>query len=123
MRQWQRASLLLAVSMMTMIVSLPYGVLWVVNHRWPSVSIPSRYEYLWLAVLGIGWLGTLIVGLFTVAKATAITRHTRTFWLVLVAVPLCTVPFSAAFALIRRSHLQDDVFADGPPPPKGRWGF
>ena len=123
LRQWQRASLLLAVALMTMLVSLPYGVLWIANHRWASVSIPTRYEYLWLAVLGVGWLATLVLGLLTVATATAMRRTIRVFWLVVLALPPFTVPLAAAFALLRRGQLQDDVFADGPPPRQGRWGF
>ena len=115
LQQWRRASLLFAVAIMTMLVSVPWVALWLVNQRWPSVSIPTRYEYLWLAILGIGWLASLVIGLFTAANATGQSRRIRTFWLVVLALPPFTVPLAAAFAYMLRERLQDDVFAGGPP--------
>ena len=90
MQQWQRASMLLAVSLFTMMATVPFVVLVIVGSLGVKLGIPQRYAALWLVVL---------------------------------LVPPSTVPAAAAYAYLRREELQDDVFAEGEPPRRHRWGW
>jgi len=123
MQQWQRASMLLAVSLFTMMATVPFVVLVIVGSLGVKLGIPQRYAALWLVVLVAGWCASLVLSLFSVLTRPEMARRSRTFWLVVLLVPPSTVPAAAAYAYLRREELQDDVFAEGEPPRRHRWGW
>jgi lysylphosphatidylglycerol synthetase-like protein (DUF2156 family) len=123
MQQWQRASMLLAVSLFTMLLSLPFGVLLLIGQAGINLGIPQRYAMLWLMLLVAGWFASLVLGLVTLLTGPSTRRRGRVFWLAALLVPASTVPSAAAFAYLRREELQDEVFADGPPPKRGWWSW
>ena len=120
MQQWQRASLLLAVSLFTMLLSVPFAALLIIGSAGVKLGIPQRYATLWVVILAAGWFASLVLGLFVAWTIPAMRRRARIFWVVVLIVPVATVPAAAAFAYIRREQLQDDVFAEGELP-KTRW--
>jgi hypothetical protein len=123
MQQWQRASMLLAVSLFTMLASVPYVALLIVGSLGVKLGIPQRYAALWLVVLVAGRFASLILALLSVATRPEMIRRTRVFWLVVLIVPASTVPAAAAYAYLRREELQDDVFAEGEPPRRRWWSW
>jgi hypothetical protein len=123
LQQWQRASMLLAVSLFTMLLSVPFVVLLIIGSLGVKLGIPQRYAALWLVVLVAGWFASLVLALFVLSTVHTMSRRTRIFWLVVLIVPASTVPAAAAFAYIRREELQDDVFAEGEPPKRRWWSW
>ena len=123
MQQWQRYSMLFAVSLFTMLLSLPFGVLLIIGSLGVKLGIPQRYVMLWLVVLVAGWFASLVLALFVVWTMPTMNRRTRIFWLVVLIVPASTVPAAAAYAYIRREEIQDDVFAEGEPPKRHWWSW
>jgi hypothetical protein len=123
MQQWQRASMLLAVSLFTMMASVPFVVLVIMGSLGVKLGIPQRYAALWLVVLVAGWFASLALALFSLLTRPTMARRSRTFWLVVLIVPASTVPAAAAYAYLRREELQDDVFAEGEPPRRRWWSW
>jgi hypothetical protein len=123
MQQWQRASMLLAVSLFTMLASVPFVGLLIAGSLGVKLGIPQRYAALWLVVLAAGWAASLILALVSVLTRSTMAKRSRTFWLVIVLVPPATVPAAAAYAYLRREELQDEVFAEGEAPRRRWWSW
>ena len=116
MQQWQRASMLLAVSLFTMMLSVPFGALLIIGSLGVKLGIPQRYAALWLVDPGRPDGSHRSCWPSSSPDNPTMGRRARIFWLVVLIVPASTVPAAAAFAYIRREELQDDVFAEGEPP-------
>jgi FtsH-binding integral membrane protein len=123
MQQWQRASMLLAVSLMTMMVAVPFVALVVAGSLGLKLGIPQKYAALWLVILIAGWFASFVLSIFSVWTRPTMAKRSRTFWLVVFIVPASTVPAAAAYAYLRREELQDDVFAEGEPPRRKWWSW
>jgi hypothetical protein len=123
MQQWQRASMLFAVSLFTMMASVPFVALVIAGSLGVKLGIPERYAALWLVVLVAGWFACFVLAIFSVWTRPTMARRSRTFWLVVFILPASTVPAAAAYAYMRREELQDDVFAEGEPPRRRWWSW
>ena len=70
------------------------------------VDVPSAVRIAWLGSMLSGWAATWFYAIYvTIAQR-------RWFWLVLVAIPLTSVPCAVAYAWTRRMEIENEVLGD-----------
>ena len=112
-QQWQRAGILLLMSLFTLVAAVPLLVLFLIGTQ-VDLGISERAASMWLVAVVAGWFASLLFGLFIVSSLKDMGSRGRRRWMALVAFPVTTLPAAAVFAWRWRNELRPQVYPDVP---------
>jgi hypothetical protein len=94
-------SFLFLVSSISLLLFMSYAFAGLLH-----VGLPEKVDIAWLGSMASGWAATWFYGIYV----TILQR--RWFWVVLVAIPVTSVPCAVAYAWTRRMEIEEEVLGD-----------